>query len=333
MLGKACNLNCIYCFQGQEKPLACDTEVAPEKVASYFPQDGTYNIVFFGGEPLLYFDYIAAIAEELKERNPNVSLGTITNGTLLTVAKAKRLNELGFGVGVSHDGYAFETTRRTKDFLKYNPEPYLTLKKRSISATVTAINPNFYDIWDYFEEFSQRNGTSRENINIGIVCDIDNITEQRLIINNNRDFESMLDRVFANLGQAIKRQDFTAYEFVHYLPMLRILNDRISNPENISAWCGADRYVCHIDTRGNLYHCHNSGRPNGHISREGVQPGRYNPYIGTKKCRECPAFLCCGGGCVACSPETHEAQCYVQYQQVSRMLALLEKLKDGGLAP
>jgi len=330
MLGKACNLKCIYCHQGQEKPLAVDTEVDPKAVAAYFPKGGTIDVVFYGGEPLLYFDYMTQIAAEIKERNSNAILRTITNGTLLTMEKAKRLNELGFSVGVSHDGFAFEATRRTGDFLKHNPEPFLMLKRRSIIAVVTTLNPNFYDVWNYFEEFSQRNKSQRESIYFSIACDIDHKTDPKLIISGNKAYEAMLDRVFVNLEKAIRANDWEAYEFRHYRQMLSTLNYKLNNPESCGSWCGADQSVCHIDIHGNLYLCHNVDKPNGHISRDGIQPGRYNPFINTKKCQECQALIYCGGGCVASPPETHDAECYGVYQQVIRMLAMLERLKDGG---
>jgi uncharacterized protein len=331
MIGKACNLSCIYCHQGLHNVRDNDITVNPKKVASYFPQTGKYTVMLYGGEPLLYWDYIQRLAVSLKERNPNVNLRTITNGTLLTVNTAKKLNELGISVGVSHDGYKFEETRRTKDFLKSNPEPYLTLEKRSISATASKINYNFYDVWKYFEEFRIKNGlASRENCHIEVICDVEGNTDVNLLMKDMPKFEQMLDKVFLNLEKAIKGNDFSSYEYRQYRPMLESLNYRLQHPSMIFSRCGADSQVCHIDIHGNLYPCHNMGNPNGHIAISGIQPGRYNPYKDLAKCQTCIAYVLCGGGCIATSQTVHSYECYARYHQVVRLLNLLQKLLREG---
>jgi len=326
MLGQACNLRCIYCCQGQEKPMECDTEVDPKVVASYFPEDSSASLVFYGGEPLLYFDYMVSMAYEIKKRSPNIKLRTVTNGTLLTVDKAIILNDLDISVGVSHDGKSFEQTRRTKDFLKTNPEPYLTLKRRNIGATVTTANPDFYDVWDYFEDFSLRNGTRREYVRIDIARDTNYSTDHKLIITKNNEFEAMLDKVFSNLEKAIREKNWDAYEFTQYLPVMATLNHRLRHPADIGSWCGSDKFTSSIDTHGNIFNCHNTDTVIGHVSEDGLIASNFNPYIKSEKCQSCPAMIVCGGGCAVISKEVHEAHCYVQYQQITKMIKMLERI-------
>lgn len=330
ILGKACNLRCIYCHQGEDKPVYSDSvDIAPSDVARYFPTEGEYKIVFYGGEPLLYFDSFVAIAEAIKERNPQALLSTITNGTLLTVRRAKILNELGITVGVSHDGKFFEQTRGVRDFLKVNPDPFLTLERRNVGAVTCRVNYNFYDVWDYFDEFKQKHGLpSREYVHIQVVKDVEGNTAEQLLIKDMPEFEKMLDTVFSRLGTAIKECNWDRWEFRQYQPMLQTMHWRLNSPGRpMGAWCGADTQVCHIDVAGNLYPCHNVPVPNGHVSKSGPLAGEYNPFVTDPKCTSCPAYVYCGGGCPVSSPENRGAMCYTVYQQVTRLLSILEDLK------
>ena len=53
-----CNLRCVYCHQGQDKPSFeynnTLLDIDHNRVADFFPKDGEYSVVFYGGEPLLY---------------------------------------------------------------------------------------------------------------------------------------------------------------------------------------------------------------------------------------------------------------------------------------
>lgn len=335
ILTKACNLRCVYCHQGQEKCAYEKSEwVDPEKVAKYFPAEGEYIVSLFGGEPLLNWDYFLDIVYELKNRNPNIRLSTVTNGTLLTVKKAKILNSLDICVGVSHDGYKFEQTRRTKDFLKINPEPYLTLNKRGLAATSCSINPDFYgDIWEYFDEFLIKHGLpKKEHVFIQIIKDVEGNTADNLFIYNDPKWEAMLDKVFKNLESQIKGNNFDTYEWLQYRPLVTKLNDFFSN-DRVCCHCGADTNVAHMDLKGNLYPCHNMSleSSNGHVNK-GLQPGKHNPYISTPSCSSCEILPICGGGCIANHPDKHKYLCYTWYQQGKRFLDMLRRLKqEGGL--
>jgi uncharacterized protein len=331
IMGKACNLQCIYCHQGERKPNfdSYNTTVDPIKVANYFPCDEEYKVIFYGGEPLLYYDKIIKIAYAIKERNNKAELSIITNGTMLTLEKAKGLNDLGIGIAISHDGKYFETTRKTRDFLKVDPEPYLTLTHRSISAVVCRVNYDFYDIWDYFDEFQVKHGLpEKENVCIQVVKDVEGNTADKLLINDIAEFELMLDRVFSSLEINIKDANLGCWEFKQYLPMIKVLNWRLHNPNTIgTVWCGTDSQVCNIDMFGNLYPCHNSMEPNGNLYTSGIKVTGTNPNKRNRECLNCSAYIYCGGGCPVTAPENRKAMCYTIYQQVSRLLRTLGNLR------
>lgn len=328
----SCNLNCIYCLQGEHSCSPCVVnQMDFKKIVNLFPNEGIYEVVFYGGEPLLEFELIKQIAYSLKNKNSNIKLSVITNGTLLNVTTARQLNDLKMFVTLSHDGYYFERTRRIPDLLSKNPEPFLTLNDRAISGTVSRLTYDFYMIWDYFLEFQRKHGLAeRVKCQIDVVKDCDGNLDERLLIKNMPEFERMLDKVFSNLELNIRRNLFDCYEYDQYFSMIKNLNYRINHSGEICAYCGADKVVCHMDIHGKLYPCHNMAIANGDIRVNGLQPGNYNPYTGTAKCLQCEAYIWCGGGCIAAHPSRKEYDCYANRQQFVRLIKVLNNLKEWG---
>jgi radical SAM protein with 4Fe4S-binding SPASM domain len=211
----------------------------------------------------------------------------------------------------------------------------LTLDARSIAATCSRINFDFYDVWDYFEEFKIKHGLKhREPCYIQVVKDVEDNTDKDLLILDMPEWETMLEKVFFNLEKQVKLGDFSGYEFMQYSSWLYSLNNRIDNPAAICSSCGADKNTCHLDIYGNLYPCHNMSYSNGHVEKTGVRAGGYNPYTNSERCGSCPAFILCGGGCIATPQHKFKYNCYTYYQQITRMLAMLNRLQTteiGGI--
>ena len=93
-----CNFACDYCFQGDHgdynKFADKMTLETAEKVADWIEREldrvhpETFQLTFFGGEPLLNLPVMYYLAEELwgrtKVRGVPMSISVITNGLLLT---------------------------------------------------------------------------------------------------------------------------------------------------------------------------------------------------------------------------------------------------------
>ena len=113
----SCNLRCRYCFymdesknrqvpsHGLMNEETMDRLI--ERIAEYLDDNGTANISFQGGEPLVSgLAYFRRFAEKMA-RHPNITVhwSLQTNGTLITEKIAKFFKEHNFLIGVSLDGY------------------------------------------------------------------------------------------------------------------------------------------------------------------------------------------------------------------------------------
>lgn len=106
-LGLSCNYECEYCSQ-RFVPRAAETN--PAEVQSFI--DGLdewvtlppERIEFWGGEPLVYIKTLRPLAQLLRSKYPSAHFSVITNGSLLNAEVNEWLDDMGFSVGISHDG-------------------------------------------------------------------------------------------------------------------------------------------------------------------------------------------------------------------------------------
>jgi uncharacterized protein len=83
-----------------------------EKMLDLYPSSGEKkDIIFYGGEPLLNYDVLICVLEEICKRKENrnelwknVSLSLVTNGTLIKPNMIDRFKELGLSISISLDG-------------------------------------------------------------------------------------------------------------------------------------------------------------------------------------------------------------------------------------
>ena len=116
ILGNDCNLQCTYCCQRQIKERQIPRVIKPKFWEYFHSIPPKTPVVFFGGEPLLYFGAI----KEIMSHRSDLRYGIITNGKLLDEDKVKWLNKYNVGVTVSWDGPISQQTRGY-DALQENP--------------------------------------------------------------------------------------------------------------------------------------------------------------------------------------------------------------------
>ncbi len=111
-LSERCNLRCAYCPQAAADAFGqavMDDATALRALRFFAARCGQRprpHVSFYGGEPLLHFDLIAAVVREARQRRdwPELSFTIDTNATLLDDPKARFIAEHGLRLQVSLDG-------------------------------------------------------------------------------------------------------------------------------------------------------------------------------------------------------------------------------------
>lgn len=146
-----CNLRCHYCVYGggyenrTHSSKEMDFETAKKAIDFYVDhsrQSEKLSLGFYGGEPLLKMDMIKECVRYIKSKvfDRKISFNMTTNGTLLTLERAKYLYENGFNVVISLDG-AQEDHDKNRVF------------KNSGLGSFDCIMKNLMRIKEYFPEF------------------------------------------------------------------------------------------------------------------------------------------------------------------------------------
>ncbi|WP_408098555.1 radical SAM protein [Peredibacter sp. HCB2-198] len=103
-LSEQCNLNCTYCNVDKLSKKRIDPELFLQqyrKKKSEYPNE-RFQIDFFGGEPLLQWDLVQRITEEIKKDGNQLFMPT--NGLLLNEERVDYLVKNNFRVSLSFDG-------------------------------------------------------------------------------------------------------------------------------------------------------------------------------------------------------------------------------------
>ena len=111
MVTHACNLRCTYCYTGTKLSRSMNPEVgraAVERALRSIRPAGTFELGFFGGEPLLEADLILDLIEyataAAAEAGVGLHLSMTTNGTLATGRAWQVMTLPAMQLAVSHDG-------------------------------------------------------------------------------------------------------------------------------------------------------------------------------------------------------------------------------------
>jgi len=122
ILAESCNLSCSYCFENAQSCVSDSKTIMSENIAIksinfyekmlslYDSKDEEKDIIFYGGEPLINYNVLIKVLEEIKRRKKdiklwkNVKMSIVTNGVLLSESILKTLSEFDVAVAISIDG-------------------------------------------------------------------------------------------------------------------------------------------------------------------------------------------------------------------------------------
>lgn len=323
-LGLSCNYECSYCSQ-RFVPHAGETN--KDDIGPFLAQLGGWmtsapeRVEFWGGEPLVYWKTLKPLAEALRARWPYAQLTMVTNGSILTPDINLWLDEMGFNIGLSHDGPGFHA--RGLDPLD-DPERRANIldlwkrlgpsKRMSVNAMMHKDNLSRAAVQSFLTE------VFGEDLNIGEGTFVDPYDEGGMAssLEGSKSQIEYRRRAFAELrsGQASKfvAANEKVMGFIHSLRTRRPLSA-------VGQKCGMDRSDnLAVDLKGNVLTCQNvsavSFAPNGeshkigHVSDFGSIKLKTSTHWSKRaECPKCPVVQICQGSCMFLEGPLWEAGC------------------------
>ncbi len=323
-LGLSCNYECEYCSQ-RFVPRADETN--PGEVESFvtgldaWVKEEPEQIEFWGGEPFVYIKTMRPLAEKLRVKYPNALFQVITNGSLLTPEINQWLYDMGFQVGLSHDGPGQWV--RGPDPLE-DPEKKAAILdlwarlgpkgRMSFNAMLNRNNPSRAEIQKFFVEL-----TGDPFVPIGEGAFVDAYDEGGLA--NSLQPDEMA--AFRNLSfHEIRTGQATNFSVVRDRVANFVNSIRVGRRSSILGQkCGMDQPDnIAVDLRGNVMTCQNvsaaSVAPNGQSHKIGHVSDLANVKLNTathwskrEECPNCPVLQICKGSCMFLEGDLWETSC------------------------
>lgn len=302
--GDACNLSCVYCSQHElhegEHPKA---EVNP-KIYDYIKQiagnqNNRVSIVFFGGEPLVYWEQIKEIIDNLIGFNVRFSI--VTNGVLINEEMVKFFNKYNINIQLSWDGEKVLETRGV-DVMKDNEKNIIDINSLCLSGVTSAKNypMDFVQICDIYNmKYYSHN---ERNKNLAIHFDYIR-SDRNPDLTDNIDMEKWEDQI-AQLVQYTIEYHNGQRLYTTAVGQIKKIWQCVRNGEGLSfnaPRCGTGTYSLHLGIDGTIYACHNDRYPVGDINTSPLDIVRNvarvdpTPEVNKKcECFNCDAGkLCC----------------------------------------
>jgi uncharacterized protein len=326
-LGMNCNFNCKYCYQKEDKNkiLYSNCSTISEEVIKYI-KNITKNkkrkttLIFWGGEPFMYFNTIKDIVNKLK--NCNISFSTVSNGSLLTEEIVEFCNNNDFSVGISYDGENTYITRNC-DVLN-DAEKLNVIKKINKLFVVTVFSAYNFDFLKTFRICYEKIGREVPISIEWLHCD--NNTEKslytfdkELVKEKLHDFLNEIKKDLLNNTHSKRIDSF--YPFFQQVG--NNSNSKIPN-------CMQMRKCINIDLSGNITACHPYGEL-GNIfdNYEDLikkYDEKYNIAFEFEDCKTCEWLYQCKGGCPLEYPcDGKKAMCDIKKMFLSETKEFLNK--------
>lgn len=303
----ACNMDCVYCFEGKHDAASRMTNETIQQVIDYilynlqkFKSVHQLNISWFGGEPLLELKTIIEISRRLieycKKHEVAYNAFIVTNGFLLD---AETANILKYqckinGAQITLDGteeYYCKQKRVTPQTYKTVLNNIIAIKEiLSIEIRLNAVKSNIIELEKLYELFKAHDLLGHVKPYIAVVRD------------------------YACTGES---KDY--FSFGEFTPWLIDFYKRIEKTYNLK--CTQSIINCNyrptscalirstnavIGTMGELYCCeHDIGHEDRIIGdcTNGLYHNRFHAVVlnpkHRKKCLNCPLFPICLGGCMS----------------------------------
>ncbi len=300
MMGSACNFSCRYCLQQpikqdiSNKPISLDVYKYIDKIQNLKQQNNKQplSIIFWGGEPLLYWKTIKEFVLHYKRQ---LSYGIISNGSLLTQEIVDFMNEYHIRFILSHDGVNTTVTRnidvlQNKNFVNL----FRKVHYKGLNATLSAANLNYNDLFDYWDQYKFECSGNIEMFRVtwDMPKDLRNIDLNA--------YRKGLQELFKESLKICKAQEFS-YKAVYAINLIQRAVIRRRDKKFHFPKCYKLEHIVDIDLDGNIYVCHNSSMRIGHVNENRkIYLDKFKQWIKhyeKEECNTCEAKYYCQGGC------------------------------------
>lgn len=329
-LGLGCNFHCKYCIgtHGEEHVRHEQLVSMPPKLtAKNFVQILVDNdikpqrIVFWGGEPLVYWKTIIELVPLLKEKIKSIkSFGTITNGSLLTLDKAKFLVENNIAVTFSHDGWSFNAYRDDNDPLdnpkvleavRYYFDNITDKNQLSFHVVVTPENCDLQRFGTYFDEKIGRKGI---RVTFESIVKNDRFSKDIVTPFSQETRKVLLNNILTLAGTTGDNTQFSDLRNITSQFLLTLINKSKLTREHFDYPCSAPfSSQVAVDLHGNILKCHGTDpkiSTIGHLSKiESVVNDTLIRSSDRSNCSDCPFLALCAGGCPMIEQEDVDYYC------------------------
>lgn len=296
MMGFSCNFKCRHCIQGDCNTVQSNTTISQEVLdyLNYLADSRTESnskitIMFWGGEPLIYWNCIQQVIEYFDDK---FDYATVTNGSLLTQDKVDYINKHNIHIALSYDG---EYTDKIRGINILQNKNILALFKqvnsKSICSVASAYNYDYQRLYNHIDNLIGDIKVEIEPFRVtwDMPKDLYNID---LV-----DYHNKLHQLAINAKDDILNMKFTRAVsfFFKYLQQLCYGNI------DFNLKCGQMYNKLNIDLQGNVYSCHNLCNPIGTIKDDRITlVQRQDKWVkdnSLDECKNCLYYKLCVGGC------------------------------------
>lgn len=300
MMGGACNFHCRHCIQ-RPAAIPAGGATVSERVYGYIERLADrpckLTLMFWGGEPLLYWDTIKAAVARLGGK---VGYSLISNGALLDDEKADYLNTHRIHFVLSNDG---KLTNRVRDLNMLEDaafrERFLRLDSRAIDAVIHAYNQDYQALIAYVRERAP--GTHLCVEPLSCTWDMPSDLYDFDADAYRRSLRQLCDKARQDAAMLRETLELELVRDLAELVMDEVRRELAGDTGRLLPWppCGQMRDAVNVDCAGNIYACHNSGDVIGTVDDDYAELlKRYDARCFLPpECGGCEARLLCRGGC------------------------------------
>jgi len=324
-----CNMRCWYCYEKHEARRSMTDDVLNSIIRLIDAKTSDeklerLSLLFFGGEPLMkYTKIVHPLIEhartQCKQSGKKLSVGFVTNASLLTPKVIDYLNGIGIPVHfqITMDGNRtlHNNTRHTAsgkgsyDLILSNMSKVAALQNVSITLRLNYTQDNIDSFLDLAEDLSATCGKHKKSINV----DLQQVWQDAAS-------SELLDDKIERVRKAFSDNGFS-----------------VSGEKRVYKYrCYADRnnhVVVNYD--GNLFHC--TARdftpdkaegvltPEGDIIKNDKAALRTSLKWGNEACSTCKAYPICHGGCSQHKLETANIYGCIESYDQQQVDNLIEK--------